>query len=219
MASPLISILLPFFLVFGGVHHRTATGNAGHSPNPPVAAPPLVDHHQHLMSPRAVGPAPPAFPNIELPSPLAGVLAARNRVIETGEPGDVFLEDAMILDVENYLWRRGADAIEGIAGTYTPDTRFFPNGYTLGDSTAFVTGMIRSGANDFSTDDLSFVLGLVEVAPDEWKIAVESATIVPPRPFSQPITADILVDDLDAVGIERAVVLSVAYWFSSPGDE
>ena len=202
MASPLISILLllPSLLA--------------------VAVPaPLVDHHQHLMSPRTVGPAPPAIPNIEVPSPLDRVIDARNRVIETGDPGDVYVEDALILDVENALWRQGSDAIEDIATTYTPDTRFFTNGYRLGDSTAFVTGMIRSGANNFSTDDLSFMLGLVEVAPGEWRIAVESATIVPPRPFSQSITADMLIQDLDAVGIERAVVLSVAYWFSSPGDE
>ena len=220
MPSPLIPtvLLLPSLLAFGGVH-RTAPGTEVHAGHPPVAVSPLVDHHQHLMSPRAVGPAPPAIPNIELPSPLDRVVHARNRVIETGDPGDIFVEDALILDVENALWTRGADAIEGIATIYTPDTRFFPNAYELGDSTAFVTGMIRSGANGFSTDDLSFVLGLVEVAPDEWKIAVESATIVPPRPFSQAITADMLIQDMDAVGIARAVVLSVAYWFSSPGDE
>ncbi|HET9334420.1 MAG TPA: amidohydrolase family protein [Gemmatimonadota bacterium] len=204
-----ILLLLPPLLVFG----RALAVAQTERPTP------LVDHHQHLMSARAIGPAPAAIPNIELPPPLDRVLDARNRVIETGDPGDLYVEDARILDVENALWTRGADAIAGIATTYTPDTRFFPNGYALGDSTAFVTGMIRSGANDFSTDDLSFVLGLVEVVPGEWRIAVESATIVPPRPFSEPITADILIGDLDAVGIERAVVLSVAYWFSSPGDE
>ena len=126
MASPLISmvLLLPSFLAFGV--HRTAPGNEGHSTNPSVAVSPLVDHHQHLMSPRAVGPAPPAIPNIELPSPLDCVLHARNRVIETGDPGALFVEDALILDVENALWTRGADAIEGIATTYTPERDSFP---------------------------------------------------------------------------------------------
>ncbi len=171
------------------------------------------------MSERAVGPAPAALPNVQLPDPLAGLLEARNRMVETGEAGELFVQDLRALDPISGLWKQGQDAVEELTGLYTSDTRFFPNGFVLGDSTAVVTGMIRSGANDFSTEDLSFVLGVVRVAPGEWRIGVESASLVPPRQLAAPITAEMLIQDLDAVGIERAAVLSVAYWFGSPGDE
>ena len=208
-------------LLASGCAHRSGPG--ADAP-PGVATParrsaqaapaPLVDHHQHLMSERATSPAPPGLPDVELPAPLRHVLDERYRVMETGEPGDLFTDDARVLDPVGNLWGQGEDAVRELATTYTPDTRFFANGYSVGDSIAVVTGVIRTPPSP--ADELTFVLGLEKDAAGAWRIATEAATLIPPRPFSEPVTADQLIGELDAAGIQRAVVLSVAYWFGEP---
>ena len=183
---------------------------------------PLVDHHQHLMSARAVPLAPASAPLVELPAELASVIGARDRVAATGDPGDLFVPDALILDPVRGIWLQGEEGVNEIAGMYSSDTRFFANGYSLDDSLAVVTGVIRSG--DYMADELTVTLGLERDASGAWRIATEAASLLPPRAYAAEVDADHLISILDAVGIQRAVVLSVAYWFGSPnsrwpGDE
>jgi predicted TIM-barrel fold metal-dependent hydrolase len=221
-------LLLTAFLASACAHRGGPAPDASTGPATPTSQSrqpvpaPLVDHHQHLMSERGIGPAPTPLPDVELPAPLQRVLDERYRVMETGEPGDLFTDDARVLDPVANLWGQGPDAVGELATTYTPDTRFFANGYSVGDSLAVVTGVIRTPPS--TVDELTFVLGLEKDAAGEWRIATEAATLIPPRPFSEPVTADLLVGELDAAGIGRAVVLSVAYWFGEPdgtwpGDE
>src|SRR5687768_6336651 len=177
-------------LLASGCAHRSGPGAAA---PPGVATParrsaqaapaPLVAHHQHLMSERATSPAPSRLPDVELPAPLRRVLDERYRVMETGEPGDLFTDDARVLDPVANLWGQGPDAVGELATTYTPDTRFFANGYDVRDSIAVVTGVIRTPPS--TADELTFVL-VLEDAAGEWRIATEAATLIPPRPFSEP---------------------------------
>jgi predicted TIM-barrel fold metal-dependent hydrolase len=71
---------------------------------------------------------------------------------------------------------------------------------------------------------MNFVLGLRKDGRGAWRIETEQATPIPPPPFVSPLTADQLIRDMNETGIERAAVLSVAYFFASPsrswpGDE
>lgn len=47
-------------------------------------------------------------------------------------------------------------------------------------------------------------------------ISPTAAAVVPDEGRHEPRAAETLVAELDSVGIQRAVVLSVAYWFGSP---
>ena len=209
------SLVLPFLLVLVGCAARVESDPA------PAARRivPLVDHHQHIMSAAMISPESDALPLIDLPAELAAVLEARDRVVVTGEPGDLFSPDAVIRDPINGVWMRGADGIEEISGMYSSDTRFFANGYTLGTNAATITGPIRDG--DLTADWLHYSMGLVRDGSGAWRIASETASLLPPRLFAEEITAEHLIGDLDDVGIDRAVVLSVAYWHGegdSPAD-
>lgn len=185
---------------------------------------PRIDHHQHLVGPTAVIPPPPELPAVQLPAELDRVVRERNRVMGTAEVGDLYAEDARILDVweEGHPWVRGRSAVQGVVGAYARGTRFIPNALTVADSVAHMAGVVRSG--DSPRIAMNFSLALRKDRGGAWRIVTEHVSEVPPRTFEVPITADRLVRDLDEAGIERAVVLSVAYFFGSPnrtwpGDE
>lgn len=176
---------------------------------------PLVDHHQHLVGPTAVQRAidPPAV--IELPAELAELLDRRNAAMGTEEVAGLFAEDAWVLQIADGgdWWQQGLDAAAEMTRAYTSDTHFDPTAYALGAEAAWIAGVVRSGES--SDVELNFTLGLRRGADEAWRIASEQSTLIPPRAFAEPITADDLIADLDEAGIGRAVVLSVAYWFDS----
>ncbi len=173
------------------------------------------------MSARAAPLLPAAAPLIELPAELGSVLDARNHVVETGDPGDLFTSDALVLNPVSGVWLQGDEGVTEIAHIYSSDTRFFANGYSVDGGVAVITGEIRSG--DYETNELNVTLGLERDGAGAWHIASEAASLLPPQQFVEERDADDLISDMDAVGIQKAVVLSVAYWYGSPnprpGDE
>ena len=186
---------------------------------------PIVDHHQHLMSPRAVTPPPPNLPDVQLPPALERVLRERNRIMGTEDAAEIdrlFTRDAVMYDLFGSRWGRGRDAVLDMVGAYTTDSRFAAVDFGMGESSGFISGVGRTGDNP--KPDMTFMLGLERDATGAWRIAAEYATSIEgDAPYSQPVTADMLIEDLDDAGIQRAVVLSVAYWFgeqevSYPGD-
>ena len=170
---------------------------------------PLVDHHAHIMSAAMISSSPP-LPFIELPAELDAVLDARNAAFASGDLGDLFLPDALVLEPLEGVWLRGEDGLSEIEGLYTSDSRIFANGYTLGVDAATITGVMRSG--DYQADELNFAIALQRDASGAWRIASETASLLPPRLFKEEISAADLIADLDDAGIARAVMLSVAYW-------
>jgi predicted TIM-barrel fold metal-dependent hydrolase len=135
---------------------------------------------------------------------------------ETGQVGDLYAPDAQVMNAYTGRWVRGGEAVEELAGDYTADTQFHPNRYVLGDSVAVIAGIVRSGTPP--VDELNFQLGLVKDPAGGWRIATEHTSLLPPLAFTEPVTADQLIDAMDDAGIQRAVVLSVAYWFGDPTD-
>lgn len=178
---------------------------------------PLVDHHQHLMSERMIPPPPASPPFVQLPAELAAVLEARNQVNATRELGEVFTADALILHPWSGVWLQRDAGVSAVTGFYGRTARFFANGYSLSDSLAAITGVIRGG--DYTKDGLAFTMTLARDTAGRWRISSEGARQVAPRDLATAVTADQLIQAMDAVGIQKAVVLSVAYWLGSRNND
>jgi predicted TIM-barrel fold metal-dependent hydrolase len=177
---------------------------------------PLVEHHQHIVGPMLLEPPEPPLPTIKLPAELERVLRERERISGTTAPSELYTEDVQVLDVSRAEdhWVRGRAAAQRMASAYTPDTRFVPNEYWVDGSAGYIAGTVRTG--DSTEDEMHFAFGLKKDSRGEWRIAVEYATNKPPLTFAEPITAEKLIGHLDDAGIQRAVVLSLAYWLGSP---
>jgi predicted TIM-barrel fold metal-dependent hydrolase len=145
----------------------------------------------------------------------------------TEDIADLYTDTARILDVqsESQPWVRGRDNIQRIVSSYAPHTRFIPQSFAAGESVSYVAGVAVSA--DIPETRINFMLGLKKDQNGVWRIDSEQSTPIPPPvqpPFAQPLTADQLIQNLDETGIQRAAVLSVAYFFGSPlrtwaGDE
>lgn len=224
---------LALLLAVGGAHAGAQPRRAPAKPSAArslarvterAAIVPRVDHHQHIVGPRAVIRWPALAPAVSIPPELGRVVSERNRIMGTQDIGDLYTETAQVLDVqqESQPWARGRDAIGRLVGSYDPATRFVPHKFVAGDSAAHVVGLAVTPGSPETR--MNFALGLRRDGRGVWRIETEQATPIPPPPFARPLTADQLVRDMDETGIERAVVLSVAYFFGSPtrswpGDE
>jgi predicted TIM-barrel fold metal-dependent hydrolase len=191
----------------------------GSEPTPPRTRSqivPRVEHHQHLVGPMQLTVPEPPLPTVQLPPELDQVLRERERISGTSAPSELYTEDAQILDVSRAEdhWTRGRAAAQRMVHAYTPDTRFVPNTWSIDGATGYIAGTVQTGAS--TVDEMHFVFGLKKDPGGRWRIALEYATNKPPLTFAEPITADKLLTHLDDAGIQRAVILSVAYWLGSP---
>jgi predicted TIM-barrel fold metal-dependent hydrolase len=177
---------------------------------------PRVDHHQHIVGPKASIPWPTLAPAVDLPPDLNRAVQERNRIMGREDIGDLYTDTARILDVqaESQPWVSGRDGISRLVGSYDSATRFIPHTFAVSGTVAQVIGV--AVLNGPPESRMNFVLGLRKDERGVWRIDTEQATPIPPPPFAEPLTADHLIRDMDETGIRRAAVLSVAYFFGSP---
>jgi predicted TIM-barrel fold metal-dependent hydrolase len=91
-----------------------------------------------------------------------------------------------------------------------------PVGWAIAGSSGYLAAYVTLGDTD-APRHVAHLLMSVRKDPDaRWRIAAEAVTTPGPRVLN-PITASRLVSLLDAAGIRRAAVLSVAYLWGSPG--
>lgn len=180
---------------------------------------PLADHHQHIVGPATVSrrPAPP--PPVALPAPLDSLLRERGRLHGTAEAGGLYTDDAQMVDrsEETFPWVRGRDAAAAVVSSYPTGREFVANALLVDGAVAHVAGEILNVQT--RRPMATFSLGLRRDGQGRWRIATEMLTPIAEWPFERVITADDLIGNLDEAGIERAAVLSVAYWFggAEPG--
>lgn len=196
--------------------------HAGLSPSPASPAReeivPLVDHHQHLVSPSVLEAINRALlARIDVPPAIARVLAQRAEF--TKDPArltPLFTEDALFLVGEPQAgWIRGGRAAaERISKFSGPGYRLKPVSYTLDGNSAEVLGYITRGEGATLLHRGYFSIQLRKDAGGVWRIASETPVFPGPSP-ERVIDAQRLVQMLDAAGIRRAAVLSTAYFFGS----
>ena len=201
-------------LALSGCAHPS--GGAVRSVLPRDQIVPRVDAHQHSMSPTAqqLIVLHPELPPVTLPPELDGLLRAREKVSGAPPVGDVFAEDALILEFQEGRWWKGHERINRFINNWPPDVRLIPRAYAINGSAGYIAGGVRVGASE--ADNLNFLLGLRKRADGRWQIASEMMRDVEPPEYDRPITGDALVELLDDSDIRYGVVLSVAYWFGSP---
>jgi predicted TIM-barrel fold metal-dependent hydrolase len=177
---------------------------------------PRVDHHQHIMGPTAARrrPAPP--PPVILPAPLDSLLRERGRLSGSADAGDLYTEDAQVVDraEETFHWVQGREAAAAVVSGYPTGRELVPNAFFMDGAVAHVAGEVLNVQT--RRPMATFSMGLRRDAQGRWRIATEMLTQIFEWPFERVITADALVANMNEAGIERAVVLSVAYWFGGP---
>jgi predicted TIM-barrel fold metal-dependent hydrolase len=185
-----------------------------------VAAPlvPQVDHHQHLLSPtlaRRLLEVPAA---IELPPELhRRFREGLPRFNDAAALAELYTEDAVLIfsfapqgpAPEN--WVRGRQRIANfLAGAFRNQYSLTPISYSIDGSAGYIAGYFRGIPRHYAV-----LLSLRKGGDGAWRIAAQSMTFGGPAPAG-PVTADRLIAQLDAAGIQRAAVLSLAYAHGSP---
>lgn len=175
---------------------------------------PVVAAHQHLLGPGSVPEPEPSIPEIKLPPDFQLLLQERSRVSGSTEPSDLFTGNAIVLRSEEATWARGRSDIQTYIGSTDKGVVYLPNAYGVSGPVGYIAGGIRKAGS--AHDGWNFLLALQRDSGEKWRIAAETDTIIPPPEFTKPVTADQLVEELDDAGIQKGVVLSIAYWYGSP---
>jgi predicted TIM-barrel fold metal-dependent hydrolase len=183
---------------------------------------PVADHHAHLLSPASVKLiANPPLPAVELPADLARLLQQREKGWnDKAALAPLFTEDSLVLNDREPLWIRGRDEVADFLSTnFAKAYHIIPIAYAMNGSNgtmATVAGYFTRPLDNGTTRYFGQVLMTVQKGADgTWRIAAESPTFPGPT-TREPRSADQLIAELDAAGIQRATVLSVAYWFGNP---
>lgn len=181
---------------------------------------PVADHHQHLISPAAAKRGnEPALPAIALPEDLARLLRLREeRWNDKTTLAELLTEEAVVLD-RAPGWIRGREDAAAYLGTlFARPYRITPVSYRVDGSMAHVAAYFTRGEGEAQKHFGHVLFSLEKGSDGAWRIAAESPTFPGPRVI-ETSNAEQRIPQLDAAGIRRAAILSVAYWFGSPLDE
>jgi predicted TIM-barrel fold metal-dependent hydrolase len=182
---------------------------------------PVADHHAHLFSPAdAARDSDTPLPAVALPPELARLMDERaQRWNRQGPLGELYTEDSWVLgdDGGRPIWLQGRQAgSESLSQRFARAYRVTPVAYRIDGATGYIAGYFTRPLDDGTTRYFGQVLmSLRKEADGVWRIAAETPTF-PGLTTGRSYTADQLVASLDAAGVRRAAVLSVAYWYGSP---
>jgi predicted TIM-barrel fold metal-dependent hydrolase len=178
---------------------------------------PLVDHHQHLLSPALAAKwLKPAQSSIVAPPELAALLQAMETNWNNPEGlAGLFVEKATLLEFRGLTVGRQAIG-QALATLFAGSYHITPVAVDREQDSATVVGYLTAGQGD-AAQDFGYVVLALRRTSDGWRIASETATF-PGPPSAASFTAKDLIALLDTVGIRRAVVLSTAYAFARPAN-
>ncbi|HEY0140686.1 MAG TPA: amidohydrolase family protein [Thermoanaerobaculia bacterium] len=179
------------------------------------ATPPLVDHHQHIISGQAAqlfnGPLP--LPAMALPDDLARLMRLRaERWDDEKGLAELYSENAVALRNygQQFGWERGrADVARLVSQTYARPFTITPAAYRIDGSAGSIAANLTRGEGTPGRRHFGVIhFGLEKGSDGVWRIASE--TFATPTATQQEYGADQLIKALDEAGIQRAVLLSVA---------
>lgn len=178
---------------------------------------PVGNYHAHLMSEtsgRMLVQRP--LPSVSLPADLDGLIHDFARFTKAGDArslAGLFADDALF--PQQTGWIRGREAIRRVLSEQGPrDRRIRAHAFTLHDSAATIAGSFADSGSRGLVDVAKVMLTLRRGADGKWLIGSLLRENIPSG-VGAPFSADQLVTQLDSAGIQRALVLSVAYWFGS----
>jgi predicted TIM-barrel fold metal-dependent hydrolase len=176
---------------------------------------PVLDAHQHMMSPAAMAilvrqPSPPA---VAVPAILTSLLGAREKGVDQANYASLFTQDAQVYAEEQGRWWTGEARILDALGNFGAELKFVPTSYALDGTAGYVAGVLRTAGGQ---DTHNFVLGLKKGADGGWRIGSEMKQAISPHTYAPSIDAAKVIEVLDDAGIKHATVLSVAYWYGDP---
>ena len=178
---------------------------------------PVGNYHAHLVSESSAKLLVlPALPTVELPADIDRVIREWERLMRSPDPNGfvaLFAEDALLSQPTG--WARGRDAIANVArNSGTANVRVRAHQFAVADSIATVTGSLGDAT---TSRDIAKVTFTLRRGTGGWLITSFLRENRPtPTPSSgAPFVATQLIQQLDSARIERALVLSVAYWFGS----
>lgn len=200
----------------------TALGQAtGHKARQQIV--PLADHHTHIWSLNASTlVTEPLMPIVELPEDLKRLLQDKERFggkdKNPSALADLYTKDALVLNPSGSpvgpFWMRGERAI-AYATNNIEIPRLLPTAYEVDGSSGYIAGYMAE-IQGASTEYVSNFLYAIKKGTDgKWRISSETFTLKGP-PAPKTITAKQLIAEMDAAGVKRAAVLSVAFWFGNP---
>jgi predicted TIM-barrel fold metal-dependent hydrolase len=186
--------------------------------SPAYAQPaPLVDHHQHLFSPavaKLLSQVP--LPEVDLPSDLNALMQARARVARDATiVAGLYTDDAFLVRSGGPNWIRGREAISAWwTSNRTQIFRLTPVGWSATGSGGYVSAYVTQGDRDAPRQVAHVLISVRKDETARWRIAAEA--VATPGPRGVPaLTGSRLVALLDAAGIQRAAVFSLAYMWGS----
>jgi predicted TIM-barrel fold metal-dependent hydrolase len=199
------------------------SGTGGASLTRTIPAPerigPAVDHHQHLLS--AAGAAllekfegGGALVPVAVPTEVADLLKRRTDAWnDAATLAEIYAEDAILLENRPIAGRK--QVAEHVSQRFGRAYSMIPLSYAEGEGSRRIAAMYTRGEGSERT---SLGLALLTLAKDgsgKWRIASETMKF-PGPPEYKVGGADALIEMLDEAQIDRAVILSSAYFFESP---
>lgn len=183
-----------------------------HQPTPSRTAP-RIDLHQHLLSPAGVAFLQATLPAVELPAEAARLIEARQSGWnDKGALAALYAEDSLVLATDAPGWLRGREAVTSYVSTrFARPYRITPVTWRSDGAKAQLSGYYTRGEADAPWHFGYVYFDLVRDG-GAWRITTEVPSFPGPSKFV-PVTAADLVKSMDAAGIERAVILSDAFFF------
>ncbi|HEX8708864.1 MAG TPA: amidohydrolase family protein [Pyrinomonadaceae bacterium] len=185
---------------------------------------PRADHHTHIWSLNASTlVTEPLLPVVELPEELKRLLQDKERFggkdKNPAALAGLYTKEALVMNpgsgtTPSPFWLRGERAVRFVTEN-TVIARLLPTAFDLSGSSGYVAGYEVSGEGASARYLNNFLYVIKKEADGKWRISSEVFTVNPP-PLPKAITAEQLIAEMDAAGVKRAAVLSVAFWFGNP---
>lgn len=180
---------------------------------------PLVDSHAHINSLMyAETVIPPILPAVQLPPEISHLIREFERSHGSWSAmTPLFAENSISIksDVNNLI--RGRDNLAGFwSQVLTQEFRIIPVHFRAEGSIAYLISYIAN-ADDSGNYLGTSIMTFEKESDGQWRIATMSSRGGSPR-LQRPVTAEQYVQELDAAGIQRGNILSVAFVFAGSSE-